>query len=626
MHATPKTELQPLVAWYAAARAKPPRVTFVAADRLPAPYRSLLAHDRDMTSTLEKFHAAPIHLRVLSSERRANIYRREVVLAANGTGDSVEFGAIRIHLDALPTAARKLVLEAKRPLGAILNVCRVAYTSHPNAFFRIRSEKIMNQALGLRSTRTLYGRSNELRTARGKRIAEIVEILPPVKRRSNGAMESRSNGKRQQRIQSITPSLRDSNFSFDCVIVGAGPAGCTAAAILAEKGWRVALLEREKFPRYHIGESLMPYCFFPLERIGMIEKMKQSNFPKKYSVQFIGTSGKKSRPFYFFQHLKHDAATTWQVLRSEFDQMLLENARAKGATVFERATARELIRDNGSIGGVRAAVAKGKRKDFRAPITLDATGRDGFASVRLGWRERDPQLDKIALWTYWRGGKREAGLDEGATTIAFLPEKGWFWYIPLANDMVSVGIVAEQEYLFRDSRDPKVIFEREQKKNRWIADALSVGKRAAKFWVTGEFSYRSRRCATNGLVLLGDAFAFLDPVFSSGVFLALKSGELAADAVDAALRDADFSEDRFAKYGSELCRGIEAMRKLVYAFYDKEFSFRELIENHPEVRGDLTDCLIGNLFRDFDDLFAAVGKFARLPSPLPYETMEAAIR
>ena len=136
--------------------------------------------------------------------------------------------------------------------------------------------------------------------------------------------------------------------------------------------------------------------------------------------------------------------------------------------------------------------------------------------------------------------------------------------------------------------------------------------------MTGEYSYRSRYCAANGLVLIGDAFAFLDPVFSSGVFIALCSGERAADAVDQALTDGDYGAERFESYGADMCRGIEGMRRLVYAFYDHAFSFRTFVKKYPDLVGDLTDCLIGNLFIDFDPLFQAVSEFARVPEPLPH--------
>ncbi|MCK6472288.1 MAG: tryptophan 7-halogenase [Planctomycetes bacterium] len=412
--------------------------------------------------------------------------------------------------------------------------------------------------------------------------------------------------------------MSKNGMAYDAIVCGGGPAGSTAAAVLSDFGRRVVLLEKEAFPRYHIGESLMPYCYFPLKRIGVIEKMKASHFPKKYSVQFVSTNGKVSQPFYFFHHLDHEAAVTWQVLRSEFDQLLLENAAAKGAEVRQGVAVKALIKDGqGRVVGVEAE-AKGSKFELRAPVTIDATGRDALSVARHDWRVRDAYLNKIAIWTYYKGAKRDPGLDEGATTVAYVPEKGWFWYIPLPNDVVSVGIVAEREYLYRDTRDPAEIFQREIKENAWIADHLSTGQVCDSFRTTGEYSYRSKHCAADGLVLVGDAFAFLDPVFSSGVFLALRSGELAAEAVDAALRDGDVSAARFKDYGAKVCQGIEAMRKLVYAFYDHNFHFRDLIIKHPAMKGDLTDCLIGDLFRDFDPLFKAVAGFAKLPDPVKH--------
>ncbi len=405
---------------------------------------------------------------------------------------------------------------------------------------------------------------------------------------------------------------------FDVIVVGGGPAGATAGALLAQKGRRVLLLEKEKFPRYRIGESLMPYCYFTLERLGLIEKIKSSHFPKKYSVQFVSTEGTVSTPFYFFQHFHHEAATTWQVLRSEFDLMLLDNAREKGVQVWEETRAGETIHGDGFVAGVRAIDGKGQTHEFRAPLTLDASGRDVFSMTRNRWKVRDPMLNKIAVWTYFQGARRDPGLDEGATTVAYLPQKGWFWYIPLPEDRVSVGIVAEKDYLYRDSRDLSTIFCREIGNNPWIQEHLAPGRQVGRYWVTGEYSYRSRYCAANGLVLVGDAFAFLDPVFSSGVFLALRGGELAAEAADRALASGDCSARQFEAYGLEMTRGLEAMRKLVYAFYDQEFSFRAFIQRFPQLRGDLTDCLIGNLFGDLEPLFNGIAEFAALPEPVSH--------
>jgi len=408
------------------------------------------------------------------------------------------------------------------------------------------------------------------------------------------------------------------NSSYDAIVIGGGPAGSAAAAILAQKGRKVVLLEKERFPRYHIGESLIPYTYFPLKRIGMLDQMKRSHFTRKYSVQFVSISGKQSQPFYFSEQLHHEAADTWQVLRSEFDQMLLNNARAKGAEVMEETLVRETIEENGAVAGVRAVSRNGLTHDFHAPITIDATGRDAFSLGRRGWKVRDPRLNKIAVWTYYKGAMRDPGIDEGATTVAYVPEKGWFWYIPLPNDIISVGIVAEKDYLYRDSRDLKTVFHREAAVNRWIGQHLAAGQQIGEYRVTGEYSYRSRHCAGDGLLLIGDAFAFLDPVFSSGVFLALRSAEMGADAADAALRAGDCSASRFRDYGEQLCKGIESMRRLVYTFYDHEFRFRTFLTRYPDLKGEMTDCLMGNLWLDFDPLFQAVAEFASVPAPLAH--------
>lgn len=411
------------------------------------------------------------------------------------------------------------------------------------------------------------------------------------------------------------------NSSYDVLIIGGGPAGSSTATILAEYGHRVLVIEREKFPRYHVGESLIPFTFGPLERLGMIPKMKQSHFMKKYSVSFVQPDGRRSQPFYF--HTRYDKETiaqTWQVLRSEFDEMLLNNARERGAHVREETTVIRLLKnDSGHVIGVEVKNKDGSLEEMLAKLVIDASGKEAFASNRQGWRVGDPYLNKVAIWTYYKGSKRAEDIDEGATTIAFVPEKGWFWHIPQHDDMVSVGIVAEGKYLTRGGiKDPQTMFEREIGENQWIKDRLSVGECTGEFWLTSEYSRHSKFCAAPGLLLVGDAFAFLDPVFSSGVMLALKSGVLAGEAVHEGLLAGDLSPERFAEYSAQIREGVENMRKLVYAFYDPNFSFKDVVMKYPELGAEITDCLSGDLNKDYSQLWNRIREFVPLPDNLPY--------
>jgi flavin-dependent dehydrogenase len=287
---------------------------------------------------------------------------------------------------------------------------------------------------------------------------------------------------------------------------------------------------------------------------------------------------------------------------------------------MEETKAKGLIKNGERVEGIKVESKEIGPIELRAPIVVDASGRDCFAAHKQKWMIRDPQLKKIALWTYFKGAKRDPGLDEGATTVAYLPNKGWFWYIPLSGDMVSVGIVAERDYLFDGStKDHQEIFQREVQNNEWIKEHLTEAEQTGEYRITGEYSYRNRYCASEGLVLAGDALGFLDPVFSSGVFLALKSGVMLADEIDSALRKGDLSAKSFDQYGKRMQSSIETMRKIVYAFYDKDFSFGDIAKRGEHLRAALTDCLIGNVDdNEFRELFDAMSDVANLPEPIEH--------
>ncbi|MCC6231715.1 MAG: tryptophan 7-halogenase, partial [Verrucomicrobiales bacterium] len=356
----------------------------------------------------------------------------------------------------------------------------------------------------------------------------------------------------------------------------------------------------------------------PLRRLGLIDQLERSAFVRKFSVQFVQPDGRASQPFYFFTRYGSEVAQTWQVLRSEFDQMLVDHARKRGARIVEEVEVTALLQEGDRITGVKARDRSGAETEIRAKLTLDCSGRESFGAVRLGWRMKDPRLNKVAVWTYYEGAARDEGLDAGATTVAFVPEKGWFWYIPQHDHRVSVGVVAEGKYLARGGlKDPRQIFEREIGENRWIADHLAPGRQVGAHYLTSEYSFHSRHCGSDGLLLVGDAFCFLDPVFSSGLMLALKSGVAAGDAVHAALRDGDTSSTRFTDYARTLREGIENMRKLVYAFYEPNFSFKQVIDRHPDLAAEITDCLSGDVNKDFTRLWNGIREFVEVPENLP---------
>ena len=397
---------------------------------------------------------------------------------------------------------------------------------------------------------------------------------------------------------------------FDVVVIGGGPAGSTTSALLAEQGHKVLLVEREPFPRYHIGESLIPYTWFTLNRLGVVDWLRKSACPKKYSVQFVSITGKVSQPFYFFQTIKHECAQTWQVWRSEFDQMLLDNAVSKGVTLRQHVSVRDVLMEGTRVVGVRADTKDGQKgEEIRAKVVVDASGRDSLLSRKFGWKDKDADLNKIAVWSYFEGALRDPGLDEGATTVAYVPRKGWFWYIPLHSNTVSVGVVGEPSYLYRDTRDPEEIFRREADACAWIKERITAGKQVQPVRVTGEYSYHSKKIAGDGFCLVGDAFAFLDPLFSTGVFLALKSGEMAADAIHAGLSAGRVDAAHFDDYLAQQRRAVNSFRQLVRAFYDLSFSFREFLQVYPHLNSLIVDTLVGNVFTDLTPLFNALEEY-----------------
>lgn len=411
----------------------------------------------------------------------------------------------------------------------------------------------------------------------------------------------------------MTAPRSPSRDAYDVVVVGGGPAGATAAALIAAAGRSVLLLEKAAEPRFKVGESLMPATWWTLERLGVIERMAESAFPAKYSVQFFASDGRPSAPFYFFETDDHESSRTWQVLRADFDRLLLDNAAEKGVEVVYGAAVSEVLFESGDDGGSRAVGVRasfsggrasgdgsgdgGARRDIAARVVVDATGQSALIARSLGLKKINPRLRHASYFTHFEGARRDRGIDEGATLILHTESKDcWFWFIPLPDDRASVGVVGPVEKLVANG-DPQAVFDEQLERCPAVAERLTAARQARQVQVAKDFSYLATRVAGDGWVLAGDALGFLDPIYSSGVFLALKSGEMAADAVVSALAADDPSAERLGAFADEYLKGMKAIRELVYSFYDPEFSFARFLRRFPEAREPVVDLLTGNVFR-----------------------------
>ena len=417
----------------------------------------------------------------------------------------------------------------------------------------------------------------------------------------------------------------DTRHNHDLIVIGGGPGGSTVATLVVEQGCRVLLLERDAEPKFKIGESLIPATYWTFKRLGMLEKLRTSHFPQKYSVQFYSRTGKGSSPFYFFQTNPHESAVTWQVLRSEFDQMLLDNAKEKDVEVRRGVSVREVLFEGDTATGVVIQGANGIRETLNATVIVDSTGQRSLIGKQLNLNTTEPNLKMASLFTHYEGGYRDEGIDEGATLILHTEEKdSWFWSIPLPYNRMSIGVVGELDYLLQNRRAPdgrldaQKIFTEELEKCPALKHRLEDAKQLFPIQTTKDFSYRASRIAGNNWVLVGDAFGFLDPVYSTGLFLALKSGEMAADAIIEAFRKDDFSEAQLGSFGPAFVNGMEAFRKLVYAFYTKEFSFARFLSQYPEHQGGIVDILSGDVFRkDVTHIFPAMAEMCPFPPEMP---------
>ena len=397
--------------------------------------------------------------------------------------------------------------------------------------------------------------------------------------------------------------------SYDCVVIGAGPAGGAAASIVAETGAKTLLIERERVPRFHVGESLMPETYWALERLGLTDRVKQAGWQVKKSVQFVTHKGTESAPFFFKEHDDRECSDTWQVERSEFDKMLFDRAGELGADCRDETRLTDVRFDeSGKAVGVSVRDSDGTTHEIECRVVIDATGQQSFIANKLGIKEVNPDLKKAAIWGYYRDAVRGEGDNEGATVILQTASKdAWFWFIPQSRGITSIGCVGDNDFLLKGRGTPEETFEEELKNCPGLQPRLQNATRLGEVRTAKEFSYMTREHAGDGWVLVGDAFGFIDPVYSSGVYFALEMGVRAGDAVAKGLSDDNLTGDQLGCWSEDFKQGAMWVRKLVHAFYTKEFSIGRFMKDHPEHRGNLTDLLIGRIFHEgagkmFDDM------------------------
>ena len=321
----------------------------------------------------------------------------------------------------------------------------------------------------------------------------------------------------------------------DVLVIGGGPAGTTVAPLLAEKGYKVVVLEKSRHPRFHIGESLLPANLPLFERMGIADEVKAIGMVKP-GAEFVSPHHEMSQCFEFAEAWDKSMPYAYQVKRDEFDTILIRNAEKKGVEVHENCKAKtvDFLPDNSAV--IRAQHDDGQEYEWQARFVVDASGRDTFLANRFQIKHRNPKHNSSAIYGHFSGAKRHDGQAAGNITI-FWFEHGWFWFIPMMNDTTSVGMVTWPYYM-------KTIGERslEQFLMDGIAMCPALAERMKevtlvnKVEATGNFSYVSERNHGANYLLLGDAYAFIDPVFSSGVLLAMNSGVLGAEAIDTCLR------------------------------------------------------------------------------------------
>lgn len=348
---------------------------------------------------------------------------------------------------------------------------------------------------------------------------------------------------------------------YDVAIVGAGPAGSTAAALLAEKGRRVIVFDKDRHPRFHIGESLLPLNLPLFERLGVHDAVRQVGLVKR-AAEFHSQEHNASQKFFFRDAWDGSPGHAYQVRRAEFDLALASNARARGAQVIEGCKV-EQVQFGGDGVQLVARADDGAEIKVAARYLLDASGRDTLLAGQLKLKQKNPKHTSAALYGHFRGAKRWEGEDEGNISVYWFAH-GWMWFIPLADGTTSVGAVCWPYYLKTRQTDPSSFFIETLKMAPMLWERLKDAELIAPATATGNYSYACTKMHGERWIMIGDAFAFVDPVFSSGVYLAMNSAAFAVEAVDGALKNPADAPRLFAAFDRRVRRGLATFSWMIY--------------------------------------------------------------
>jgi flavin-dependent dehydrogenase len=358
------------------------------------------------------------------------------------------------------------------------------------------------------------------------------------------------------------PSSAGRVTGCEVLVVGGGPAGSTVAALLAERGVDVVLLEKDVHPRFHIGESLLPFNMPLLERLGVADEVERIGLPK-WGVDFVSPAHQRTVTFEFADAWDKSLPSSFQVRRSEFDHILLRNAAAKGVRVMEGWRVSELDLDHVDGVEVTAVGEAGQEGRWRARFLVDASGRDTLVASKLGLKERNRRHASAAIYGHFTGARRQDGRAEGNISI-FWFDHGWIWFIPLSDGTTSIGAVCPPAHLKTRKTDITTFFHETIEQAPALAERLAGASLIGAATATGNYSYRSRTMVGRNYLMVGDAFAFIDPVFSTGVYLAMNSAFRAADTVVTVLRSPSQGGRALARFDAEVKRGIDRFSWFIY--------------------------------------------------------------